>query len=549
MSVTTRQSQVQQVTMQVPPVRGLNTIDPIALMQPTDALEMDNFISADSGLRLRAGWYDYAKNIGGGTTHPVRTVFSFDDASSGSVAPPLAQSELFAATDGGIYLVEGGGDMSAVAKEIAFTGTAYAGRLSVVQFVTGGANFLIACSETDGGFIYDGVVWKKMTSAGAAGPGVITGVDPATFCQVVSWKKRLGFVELNSGRTWWLPVGQVGGAAVTFDFGPMLRHGGALLALISWTQDAGEGVDDYIVALGTAGDVTIYHGDDPTGTGAFENTGTWYIGQPPVGRRCFTTSGGQIYFLTEFGIIPIAQVVQGGLDNVLMAGTDEVKQLRKLQELLRRDFQFSINTVGWELNQFPSEALLHLARPALSVTETIQYAFHLHTLAWSRILDIPGATFYHRFNEVYAGTEDGRVLRVFDGTTDAMDTTGANGREIRARLTPAFSYFDSPAQTKRALMIRLNFQAAQKPAYTVVMSSDLSSPQSVLSPVTYSVGGSLWDADYWDTARWGGGISAWSEWRSVNAIGKAFAPTIFLASEQAVVLASLSYMIQAGGPL
>lgn len=548
MPALARQRTIQQVYMRQPPVRGLNTVDPIALMPPTDALEMDNLISADGGIALRAGWYEYATNIGG-ATDTVRTVLSFDDTTASSMASPLSQSELFAATDDGIYLIEGGGDLSAVAPDIALSGAQFAGRLASVQYSAGGGNYLVSCSETDGAFIYDGITWKKCTNTGTAGPGMITGIDPAQFVQVVAWKKRLGFVERNSGRSWWLDPNSVGGTAQAFDFGPLFIHGGALLALINWTQDAGEGIDDYLVALSTAGDIAIYRGTDPTDAAQFSAVGLWSIGQPPIGRRCFTQSGGNIYFVTDFGIVPISQVVQGGLDTVLMAGTDESKQLRKLQQLLKRDFAVSINTVGWELLKIPSQALLYLARPAISVTEHIQYAFQMHTLSWSRMLDIPGNTFFNRFTETYAGTSDGRVLRVFDGETDRMKVDGTGKQEVRARLTPAFDYFDSPPATKRALMFRANFQSAQMPAYAVSMNADLFINSSPTWPVSLTTGGSLWDQSFWDQASWGGGINSWAEWRSVRAMGKSLSPTIFIASEQSVILASLSYMIQIGGPL
>jgi hypothetical protein len=543
------QSTVQRVIMRPPPVRGINTVDPLALMQPTDAIEMDNLISSDSGLALRGGWYEYGVNVGGGATHAVRTIFSFDDATGSSLATPLSQSELFAATDNGIYLVEGGGNLNAVAAEIALSGAQYAGYFACTQYAAAGNNFLVIVSETDGAFLYDGVTWKKCTNTGAAGPGVITGTDPAFFAHVVSFKRRLGFVEKNSGKSWWLDPLVVGGVAKLFDFGPMLIHGGAVLAMINWTQDAGEGTDDYLVVLSTAGDVAIYKGSDPTSATDWQCAGTWYIGTPPVGRRCFTTSGGNIYIVTEFGIVPIAQVVQGGLDNVLTASTEQTKQLRKLQEQLNRDFRLTSTAVGWELLNIPNQALLHLARPAQSVTEHIQYVFHMHTLAWSRILDIPAETFYYRLGEVYGGTVDGRVLRLYDGVSDRMAIDGTGAQEVRARLTPAFDYFDNPPAVKRALMIRPNFQAAQNPAYAVKMNADLYINSNPSWPVSLTTGGSLWDASYWDVAVWGGGIGSWADWRSVRAMGRSLSPTLFIASQQAVILSSLSYMIQPGGPL
>jgi hypothetical protein len=532
------------------PSRGLNTMDDIADMPPTDAVEMDNLLATDQGLTVRAGWYEYATNIGGNATRTVRTVMSYEGAPINAIASPLISSTLFAVVDTGIWNIEGGGNFAAAAAARTLSGTPNAGTMSWVQFTaSGGAQYLIACSETDGGYLYNGVSWIKMTSTGGPGPGIITGVNPADFVQVCVWKKRLMFVQRQSAQTWTLPVGAVGGAATLFDFGPQLRNGGAVLALVNWTQDDGAGVDDRLVIIGSSGDLVIYEGTDPTDATKFSNVGTWYIGQPPVGRRCFTTSGGNVYVLTQFGVIPVNQVVQGGLDNILTSDTDLLQQLRKLQDVLNGDFQTLLNTEGWELLSLPNLALLQIARPRASVTENIQYAFHQHALAWSRILDVPAVTFTRRLSQVYGGTNDARVLRVYSGNVDGTRLDGSGSSEVRARLTPAFNYFQAPTLRKQALMIRLNFIAAAPPTYAVLMNVDFEVNPIISSGAGGGVVGSLWDAAYWDQDFWSGARVAYGEWRSVVGLGYALAPSIFISAEQKTTLASIEYMMKPGGPL
>lgn len=543
------QARIHSLVTVPPPSRGLNTTGDLAAMDPTDAVELDNMIATDSGVTIRGGWREYATNIGGDATHTVRTVMAYNGAPANAMVSPLTSSELWAATDNGIFLIEGGGDMAALAPAIALSGSTYAGSFSWVNFTaTGGGQYLVACSETDGAFIYDGLAWFKMVTGGS-GPGHINGSDPADFVQVVAWKRQLAFVKRMTGQAWFLPVGAVGGTVILFDFGPQLEHGGAVLGLANWTQDDGGGMDDRLVILGSSGDLVIYQGTDPSDATKFSNAGTWFIGQPPVGRRCFTTSGGNVYVLTQFGVIPVNQIVQGGLDNILTSDTAYLVQLRKIQESLNLDFQTLLNVPGWELLTVPQLALLMIARPSLASGEFIQYAFQQHSMAWSRLLDIPGHTFMRRLNEIFSGTANGRVLRILDGTTDAMLLDGSGAQEIRARVTPAFSYFGEPAVRKQALMLRASFLARTPPAYNVIMNVDFAvTPISTTAPAGETVG-SLWDQSFWDVDVWAGGRSASGEWRTVLGLGYALAPSLYISSDVTTTLTSIEYMMKAGGPL
>lgn len=538
---------VHQLVTTLPPVRGLNTTGAIAGMAETDAIEMDNFISTDLGVAIREGWREYATNIGAGTPE-VRTIMSYEGSPTLATTSPLASSQLFAANDNGIFDIEGGGDMTGVAPMIALSGAIFAGRFSFVQFTTDAGQYLVACSEVDGGYLFNGVSWMKMTSVGGPGPGIITGVDPVNFVQVCAFKKRLMFVQRGTAKAWILPVGQVGGTAQVFDFGPLLRSGGMLLALINWTQDAGEGTDDRLVVLGSSGDLAIYQGNDPTSATDFANVGTWFIGQPPVGRRCFTVSGGNVFILTVFGVVPVTQIVQGGIDNLLTSGTEYFSQLRKLQDTLNRDFSTLANTLGWELLYINTKALLHIARPGSALNEFIQYGFQEHNLAWSRLLDVPALTFGKRLNEIYGGTEDGRVLRVLDGNSDGMLVDGTGAHEIRARITPAFSYFGDPTTLKQALMMRVNFLSNGDPGYTLTMNKDFAVQAPGSAPTPGALVGSLWDQGFWDQAIWAGGIASFGEWRSVEGIGYSLSPTIYVASQEPTTIANIEYMVKRGGP-
>lgn len=544
-----RKSQTRTHTTQTlpAPMGGFDSISPVALMPPTNALEIDNFIATDSGLSIREGWYEYAYNIDAGGA--VHTILSYDAKPPNGTANPLASSELFACTNNGIFLIEGGGDFTGQTPAIALSGALGAGRFSSVQFSTGGASYLVACSEIDGAFLYDGTTWTKMVASGTAGPGVITGADPATFVQVMAWKKRLMFVQGATSKMWVLPVDSVGGTVELFDFGALLSHGGVVTALISWTMDAGAGIDDRLVVLGNAGDLLVYEGTDPTNAAAFRCVGSWYLGQMPIGRRNFTSSGGNIYILCQYGLMPVSQIVEGGLDNVLTSQTQMLKQMRLLQQQLARDFLTKINTVGWEVLDLPAKQLMVILRPRVSVTDNTLYAFQMQTMAWSLLRDLPITTVRQRLSEIYGGTEDGRVIRLFDGYSDAKRYDGTNAQHIRAKVTPAFNYLGSPDVLKQALMVRPTFISGETLSYVIKMNTDFDIPVEFVTPIELSSIGCLWDSAYWDNDYWTPATSSSYEWRTVEGLGFSMTPTIYVSARSRTVLAAIEYMFRPGGPL
>ncbi len=547
------QQRGQDVQTKAPPMGGIDSISPRALMPEANAVILDNFIASESGLAMREGWWTYATNVGAaagaGPGKSIETILCYAAPPDNALDSPLAQSELFAATDGGIYLVEGGGDMRAHAPVQALSGSLGAGHLNFVQFTTEGDTYLVVCSETDGAYLYDGATWIKFTSAAGTGPGHVTGSDPTKWVQVCVYKKRLMFLERASGRAWILDTGLVGGAAAEFDFGPMLRHGGAVLALVNWTQSAGEGINDRLLVLGTAGDLIVYQGDDPTSVDAFSNVGIWYIGQPPIGRRSFTTAGGEVYALTAYGCIVAGKVVEGGLDNILTSNADMLRQLRLINPLLATEFKTKMYTPGWEIVSIPSKSLMMITRPRTSDSDDYSYAFQMHNLAWSRLLSMPARTFGLRLDEVYSGTDDGRVLRVLDGFSDARVLDGSGADHIRAQVTPAFNYYGAPEQIKQALMVKPTFLSEGPVDYIVRVDVDFYVPPAKLTPVETLPRGARWDQGIWNQSYWPAGLQAHAEWRAVEAVGTAFATTLFVSAQSRCVLSAITTAFRAGGTL
>lgn len=526
------------------PFLGLDTVSPLAQMDPNAAVQMDNFISQAGGVRLRTGWYEYAT----GLPSAIKTVFSWNGAPLNAVSPPSITSTLFCSTDEGIYEIPVAGDYSAAVPDVDLLGIQNAGRLSYVMFNTGFQNYLVVASEAGGVWIYDGTAWTKMVQGGAPGVGVIEGVNPDDFCFVMAWKERLWFIRQNSTEAWYLPIQSVGGTAEYVDFGPSFTHGGQLLALISWTQDAGKGLDDHLVVLSSAGDMAVFQGTDPSTVETFGMIGTWFIGQPPIGRRCFTETGGTPFILTERGLLSASDLVQGGLQTANTSNTAQSAGLRRIQNALQQDFSTLLNTDGWEVRNVRTESVMIL-RPQTTVDGYEQYLWTTHTMAWAILRDIPIRTFGSRLDAFYGGTEDGRVLRLFDGSTDGRKLDGSGETEIRGRVTPAFSYYGDVATVKHAVMARADFLAEVNPAYIIRIMADFTLRGDEGSPIAVPTIASRWDDAFWDQGNWAGGPVAFGEWRTVGVIGRALAPSLFVSASRPTVLVSVTLMGKPGGPL
>lgn len=91
------------VPIQTPaPIRGLNTVDSLAMMDITYALSCQNWIAAPQGLEIRRGYRKWATGLPGATN----TLIAYNARQSTS-------NKLFAVSGTGIYDVTSGGAVGA----------------------------------------------------------------------------------------------------------------------------------------------------------------------------------------------------------------------------------------------------------------------------------------------------------------------------------------------------------------------------------------------------------------------------------------------------
>lgn len=487
-----RPVQMQQVQSQpyLAPIGGVNAIDGLAMPQVQDAIYAFNMVPSQYGMKVRDGYTEWCTNVG---TDGVKTVIPYKSSSS-------SQDKLFAAAQDGIYDVTA--SSAAPTLKLTFaTNNSNSGYGQYANFINlSGQKFILYCDETNGYHLYTQATDTWAAVAQGTSAGEIDGVDPVNFCFCMIWKSRVWFVQKDTGDAWYLPVGQVTGKVTRFSFSNKFKQGGYLVGLWNWTVDGGEGVDDYLVAISSAGDVVVYKGTDPNSASTFDQKGVYYIGPTPAGRRCAGSFGGELYLLSSYGLVPISKLMSGQvvIDTSILVS-------RKITPLINLDMAQSRTMLGWEVKLLPKQNLLAISTPKQIGFSYIQYVQSLDTRGWAVYRDFPYTTGDSWNDAFYVGTSDNRIL-IHTGTLDNVTlATPDIGDEIEWSILTWYQDLGTPAQNKITQLIRPTFVTERVPTYTVLARYDYDLEEALAVPTPSTPTGDVWDVAIWDTAVWGVG--------------------------------------------
>lgn len=504
------------------PTGGLNRTDSIGNLPLTDAYILTNLVTNTQGCGVRAGFTNHAINIGGSITTEVKTVAAFNDVDRDAT---LGRSRMFAFTDQGIYdvtdpannpilmpIYDGLGGATVLSTGWSVKG-GDAGWVKALNFTTAavsnGKHYLLACDIINGYHVYDpdggGANvgrWYKVKEGNSG--QTIEGINPSNLAHVMSWKGRLIFTEKSSSRAWYLTPGTITGTGaskpVAIDMGSRFVFGGFLKGCFSWTYDGGAGIDDFLVAISSAGDVVVWQGISPSDT-SFQIKGVWYVGDVPFGRRIADDFGGDLLIYGSLGVIPISALVQGGRES------EEKYITYKIQDLVRKYFRLFGGRWGWNLSMIPAFGGYVLTLPPVEENVYEGLYFSTTTQSWSQITGVPAIDWCEFKGKQYFSTWDGRICLL----GGAIDTTQVSANvfsedPIQWQMLTAFSPADTPANWKAVQLIRPVFLTEQLPTYTVAAryDFDIRIPDPVdPPPVTV---GARWDIARWDIDQWGGGF-------------------------------------------
>jgi hypothetical protein len=515
------------------PLGGLNTSSSGAALPPGDCVSVVNLMAAENGLRSRIGFREWATGLTGSIDEEVRTLLSF----SGSEP---SQNRLFSVTSSAIFDVSS--STTTPAPDYSFITTSGDAGYGVGRvFVTAGGHFLTYCDEVNGLVVYSesGTTWTA--PAQGAGATEIDNVDPGDLVHVTAFKGRLWFTERDSSSAWYLPPGQVYGAATEFDFGTQFKSGGHLVGLWNWTYDGGAGLDDSLVAISSAGDVVIYQGTDPSDASTFGLRGVWQMGPPPAGRRIVRDVGGDLYLLSTLGILPISRLVVGAESKAY--ATEKVSNLFNGLMLARKDLP------GWAMVQHPEDNALLVLLPDYSDEESQQLAQALGSpqRGWFRYEGLPMLSGEVWEKQLYFGTRDGRVC-VATGYVDEV-TLAAPDDFTPVDWSLLTSFQSAPgglnAQVKS---IRTHFVSdGARPTFGVNARYDYDDSEFPAPSASPAEGESLWGTMVWGEDPWGGSARAYTITRGATGVGHTAALAIRGKSASRTILVGLEAIVESGG--
>ena len=476
------------------PIGGWNARDALGAMDKLDAVVLTNFWPATSDVYLRYGYTQHVTGISG----QVESLIAYSSGTS---------NILFGAAGTAIYNVTAAGAVGAAS----LSGLTNA-RWQYTNITTGGGSYVMCVNAADKLRTFDGTNWH---ADGEGGAYDIMNVDSATAANIVLFKNRIWMCVTGTLKAWYLPINSIGGAAAALDMSTLVQNGGYLMAGMTWTLDAGYGLDDYLVFITSNGEVLVWRVTDPTLATAIALIGVYKIGAP-IGRRCFLKYGGDLCIITRDGVVPMSGALQSSRLDPRVSLTDKIK--------------FALSTAitsygsnfGWELAYFPKANQLYVNFPVQEGLAQQQYVMNTITKAWCNFTGW-AANCWAVFNdELYFGGST-FVGHAWNGYTD-------NTSDVRAFGLQSFQYYGK-ATEKQCKMIRPHFLTNGSPNIYGNVNTDFNlsdtTAQLSFTPTTYGV----WDTGVWDTAVWGSDLVPVADWQGATGIGFCFAPVVKVASQ------------------
>lgn len=459
------------------PIEGWDAISPIAAMSPKRAVRLINWFPQPDWVEPRKGYTVHADTF---TGLPVETVAAYHGSTSDA---------LFAASDDTIFEVT---DSFRAMPSV--TGLSNA-RFQFINFATTGGNFLYMVNGADIPQYFDGTSWATAT---------ITGVAPDEIVYVNSFKNRLWFAFNNSSDAAYLPTDSIQGAAVLFPLGGLFTWGGYIMAIGTWSVDAGLGPQEYIVFVTSRGQAAIYSGSDPATD--FSLVGVFNMGAP-IGRRCLTRVGADLAIISIDGVVPFSKVMI-----FERAAVPKIALTERIQRVMNQSARLYKDHFGWQLISYPRGTRAILNVPVTEGQEQQQYVMNTLSGSWCQFTNMNANCWEVYLDDPYFGGNDGVVYLADTGSTDYNNI-------FRADMMTAFNFFNMRGHLKRWMMcqplITTDQQVNPGIAFNVDFKED--APVSIQStePVTFG----LWDVALWDQGEWGGEVTTLSNWTTVTGLG------------------------------
>jgi hypothetical protein len=487
------------------PISGWNARDALASMPPTDARVLENWYPSTSDVEVRGGYRPWTLAYG----INVRTLMIYTSlmgvskmlaVSSDSVSPITEDTSADADYPGGLGPpnVDPGGEVHPITNA----------KVYWTMMNDGTTQWLICCNGTDTPFYFNGTAWTDVTAATSP---ALTGMTPLTSLIYPNiYKGRLFFIEKDTLKFYYLAAGAAGGALSSFNLGAECKKGGYLVAMSSWTRDAGDGQDDVAVFVTSEGEAIIYQGNNPSDATNWSKVGTFFVGRP-LGRRCMEQFGGDLLILTESGLFPLSNALQSAQIN------NQFALSYKIESAFVEAARLYGNQYGWRIINYPKKHALLVNVPHYEGGVHEQFVMNTITKSWCKFTGWYAEDFavfngYLFFLTDYAGA--GLIMLAWHGPFEYsryqdnnpfIQIGGGNVgvdpyRPIVTTARQAYQYLGGAQQkhlTGMRPVLQINGHAEFQPGLDVNF-HDSDFEQTVEHVSTSAI----WDEALWDEAVW-----------------------------------------------
>ena len=464
------------------PVGGWDAVSPLAVMPDDRAIVLDNWFPQPGYVEVRKGSKVHGSGMGSAA---VESLMVYNGQT-------VAATKMFAASDGAFWDASSSGN----AASTSVTGLA-SNRWQYVNYTTSaGVHYLWACSGSDDVRHYNGSAW--------AAPS-ITGITSSDVIHANVHKKRIWVILKDSMDAAYLGLDSIAGAATKFPLGSVMQKGGHLVAMATWTRDAGSGPDDFAVFISSRGEVAVYQGTDPASD--FLLVGVFSLGAP-IGRRCFTKVAGDIALINIDGALPLSKALGGD-----RGAAADIAITKNINNAMNQAARLYSGNFGWELTPYAKGTMALLNVPTSEGSSQEQYVMNTLTGAWCRFTGWNANCFAVFKDNLYFGGNDGLIVQADTGAMDIGSPVDAVGQT-------AYNYFSARGSQKKfsALQPLISTDSATKPA--IGMSTDFKSNARLGTPTTAGTDAAIYDTAIYDTDVYAVEGGTVADWTTVSGVGQ-----------------------------
>lgn len=462
------------------PTGGINARDALTDMKPHDAVDLTNVFPEAGYCVVRKGNTPWATGLG----DPIRSLMTWNGLTGTDKLFGGASTSVFNVTAQGAV---GAADLTGLTN-VDFQWT---------NIKTAAGAYLVIVNGADDMQAYDGTSWSTPS---------ITVATSSTFANVCQFKERLWFSVVDSLDLYYLDIQSISGTATVFPMGAVFHRGGYVIGLGTFSNDSGDGPDDYFCIVSSNGEIAVYQGTDPNSATTWSLVGRFDVGLP-IGRRCTIRWNGDMAVLTQDGVISMQAALRFSRESQQKAAITA-----KIQTLFSTYAAAYKDKFGWMQCTYPKARYLIVNIPTVEDSTQIQLVMNTITGFWTRFTNLNGGCWGIANDLLYFGGNDGTVYQADVG---GLDVLAPISWEIRA----SWQQIWGPAN-KRFVMVRPTLLVGSGISYAITIDVDFDdgTPPAGYLPALASTAASMtWDWTWPGT--WGGTNIIDQRWQTVGTIG------------------------------